>query len=76
MDTSEYHEILLYDSTVYDDWIAKYVVDDKIIVWREELAQVKLLRENQRKSMEKKFILWIRENYQIVSLKNGVRKMI
>jgi len=63
MDASEYHEILLYDSTVYDDWIAKYVVDDKIIVWREELAQVKLLRENQRKSMEKKFILWIRENY-------------
>ena len=63
MDTSEYHEILLYDSSVYDGWIAKYMVDDKVIVWREELAQVKLLRPQQRKKMERTFIQWIRENY-------------
>lgn len=63
MDTSEYHEILLHDTIVYDGWIAKYMVDDKVIVWREELTQVKLLRPQQRKSMEKKFIQWTRESY-------------
>ena len=63
MDTSEYHEILLYDSSVYDGWIAKYMVDDKVFVWREELTQVRLLRPNQKKSIEKIFIKWIRENH-------------
>jgi len=63
MDTSEYHEILLYSSDVYDGWIAKYMVDDKVIVWRDELAQVKLLRDNQKRKYEKEFIKWIRENY-------------
>jgi hypothetical protein len=60
MNKFEYHEILINVSELHDDWVVKYIVDEDVIVWREELDQVKKLTPEEKKKYEKKFRIWLK----------------